>query len=82
MSRFGISFRELLETMEQNAQLKKQVSDLLTQNQQQVSPKCVCVCVCNNCNCSSVVKPGCLVTFQRLPLLLIWNKMLHRPTKV
>uniref|UniRef100_A0A3Q0T992 Kinesin family member 15 n=1 Tax=Amphilophus citrinellus TaxID=61819 RepID=A0A3Q0T992_AMPCI len=39
MTCFGISFRELLETMEQNTQLKKQVSDLLTQNQQQVSPK-------------------------------------------
>ncbi|XP_030574853.1 kinesin-like protein KIF15 [Archocentrus centrarchus] len=29
--------KELLETMEQNTQLKKQVSDLLTQNQQQAS---------------------------------------------
>uniref|UniRef100_A0A3P8QQT3 Kinesin motor domain-containing protein n=1 Tax=Astatotilapia calliptera TaxID=8154 RepID=A0A3P8QQT3_ASTCA len=33
----NVAMMELLETVEQNAQLKKQVSDLITQNQQQVS---------------------------------------------
>lgn len=33
------AFRELIETVEQNTQLRKQVSDLAAQNQQQVSLK-------------------------------------------
>ena len=33
------AFRELIETVEQNAQLRKQVSDLTVQQQQQVSPE-------------------------------------------
>lgn len=32
-------YRELIETVEQNTQLKKQVSELTVQNQHQVSPK-------------------------------------------
>lgn len=33
------AFRELIETVEQNTYLRKQVSDLTAQNQQQVSPE-------------------------------------------
>lgn len=32
------AFRELIETVEQNTHLRKQVSDLMAQNQQQVGP--------------------------------------------
>lgn len=72
--------RELIETVEQNTQLRKQLSALTAQNQQQVSPE-TCLKTVRPSQLGQLLNPLLWSLFWRNPTSSTWSKISNRATK-